>query len=409
MRIVATIAVGAILVALVVAASLALSPGTQSTTPINTDALGMDAQSYASDYGVTVEEARSRLTLQESVGPLQKDLIDNESATFAGLWIQHEPEFRIITSFTQEAEVTVRPHVTGGPLAGIVDTRTADTTLASLQAVQLSAHSLVKSEGIAVESGINVIQNRVELYVVKDAHSDVLLSSLRAQLPNKAHLIEVSKLSEPVTNIYAGLELDPDVGPEPCTTGFSVEHSNGTKGILTAAHCAPGVGNKIEYANVDLPIQDKELGGSHDVLWATTPTYTVRNLINDGTYNRYVYSTATANDHVAGRYLCKYGVATEYGCGDIRLTNYTLDVPCHGGCQWSNTFITVRHSQDGVELADEGDSGGPWFYNNTAYGLMVTRLEVTEIYSDGTRKTFIEGVYMPIHYINALDVSVLTQ
>ena len=406
MRIVATIALGAILIALVVAASLALSPGTETIT---SDALGVDAQAYASDYNVTVEEARRRLTLQGSVGPLQKDLIDNESATFAGLWIQHEPEFRIVTNFTQDAEATVMPHVTGGPLADLVDARTADTTLASLKAIQLSAHSLVKSQRTAVESGINIVQNHVELYVVKGALSDALLSSLRAQLPNKAQLIEVNKLSEPVANIHAGLELDPDVGPEPCTSGFSVEHSNGTKGILTAAHCAPGAGNKIEYANIDLPIQDKEYGGSHDVLWATTPTYTVRNLIYDGTYNRYVYSAAAANDHVAGLYVCKYGVTTRYGCGNIRLTNYALAVPCTGGCQWSHTFVTVRHSQDGVELADEGDSGGPWFYNNTAYGVMVTRLEIIVTYSDGTQKTWIEGVYMPIHYISALDVSVLTQ
>ena len=55
----------ALLIVLVAVVTLAASPGDEST-PITTDAFGMDAQSYASDYDVTLQEAKLRLGLQDS-------------------------------------------------------------------------------------------------------------------------------------------------------------------------------------------------------------------------------------------------------------------------------------------------------------------------------------------------------
>ncbi len=198
------IAVGAILVGLVVAASLALSPGTQNTT----DALGMDAQSYASDYGVTVEEARRRLTLQGSVGPIQKDLVDNESGTFAGLWIQHEPTHRIIARFTRDGEATVRPYITGGPLDGLVDVRTADATLNDLKAAQNGAMTKARGVSVPVESEIDVIGNRVKLFVVNKAGLESSLAEAGEQLPNNVDVVAVNGLSRRTADLFAGLELD---------------------------------------------------------------------------------------------------------------------------------------------------------------------------------------------------------
>ena len=60
MRIVATIAVGAILVALVVAASLALSPGSQSTPDGISDAELMDLQAVADHKGMSLQATIDR-------------------------------------------------------------------------------------------------------------------------------------------------------------------------------------------------------------------------------------------------------------------------------------------------------------------------------------------------------------
>ena len=68
-------------------------------TPL-ADALTFDAQSYADEWGTTLEEAVSRLELQQAIGELQAALEENESGTFGGLWIQHGPEFRVVIRST---------------------------------------------------------------------------------------------------------------------------------------------------------------------------------------------------------------------------------------------------------------------------------------------------------------------
>ena len=46
------------------------------------------------DFGVDVEEAICRLSLQDEIGELGAELAANERDTFAGLRIQHQPDFR---------------------------------------------------------------------------------------------------------------------------------------------------------------------------------------------------------------------------------------------------------------------------------------------------------------------------
>ena len=70
---------------------------------------------------------------------------------------------------------------------------------------------------------------------------------------------------------------------------------------------------------------------------------------------------------------------------------------CSIPCSFSATFIRV-HNEDGDDLADGGDSGGPWFRGNTAYGIMRSQAP------EGA-----DGVYMAINYISDLDISVLTE
>ena len=393
MRIVATIAVGAILVALVVAASLALSPGTQDTTPITTDALGMDAQSYAADFGVTIEEARRRLNLQDSVGLLDEGLTANESATFAGLWIQHEPEFRIVTRFTQGGATAVRSYVADGPLDGLVDVRTAAATLNELMTAQDSATAKAKGVGVPVESEIDVVGNRVKLFVVDKARLESSLAASGVQLPDEVDVVTVSELSQKTTNLHAGLTL------VPCTAGFAVIHSDGREGISTAAHCE----EDVSFNGTDLDFVEGRIGAEYDVEWFEAPTFTLRGLMYDGTNYRVVSNTKSRSQQSVGNYVCKYGKATFYKCGNITTKDFKPDDGdgCNN-CTYSATFVRVHDYQNGNDLSLGGDSGGPWFSGNTAYGMM----------TDKTRDADTEpwdGVYMAINYISGLDVAVKTE
>ena len=119
---------------------------------------------YAEQYGVELLEAVTRLMLQEPAGKLGAALEEHEGDTFAGLWIQHEPEFGIVVVFTRDGQETVRQYIQDGPLEELVEVRQADATLQELMRAQTEAHKIVSEVGFQVASGINVFENQVELY-----------------------------------------------------------------------------------------------------------------------------------------------------------------------------------------------------------------------------------------------------
>lgn len=100
-------------------------------------ALIQDAEAYAYDLGVDIDTALHRLMLQDVVGELSGELAVKEADTYAGLWIQHTPEFRIIARFTHSGKETIRPYIENGLLEYLVDIRTADVSLAELEATQV--------------------------------------------------------------------------------------------------------------------------------------------------------------------------------------------------------------------------------------------------------------------------------
>ena len=66
--------------------------------------------------------------------------------------------------FTRDGQETVRQYIQVGPLEELVEVRHADATLPELMKAQAEAHEIVSRVGFQVASGINVFENRVELY-----------------------------------------------------------------------------------------------------------------------------------------------------------------------------------------------------------------------------------------------------
>jgi hypothetical protein len=359
-----------------------------SGTPDKKDPI-YDAQAYASDTGVNINEALLRFQLQNIAGELDAELTAKEAKTFAGLWIEHTPEFRVVVQFTRNGEETIKPYLKRYPeLASVVEVRTARTSLADLQRAQASVLSSVRALGMPVDSGINVRENRVELYVAKAGVNQFkdALQRKGLSLPDSVMVVPVEKLAEPAASIYGGLPLST------CTSGFSVKKGwiFTTKGITTAAHCP----NSQSYSGNDLPFQSERIGGSYDIQWHTAPGYTVTNKIqwwSDGS-TRDITAKKSRNNQVIGEYVCKYGMTTHYTCGTIVDKNFApnyIEDP-------SPTFIRV--SSTTTDLVEPGDSGGPWFLLNTAYGTTSGHIEPGN-----------DAIYMAVNYIESgLGVSVMT-
>jgi len=129
-------------------------------------------------------------------------------------------------------------------------------------------------------------------------------------------------------------------------------------------------------------------GGPYDFRFLEAPSFSIWNLIFDGSGNRSIFAVKHRDNQVVGEWVCKYGITSGYSCGLISDKNY------HPGDPMNNTLIRVH--LDGHDLSQGGDSGGPWFYGDTAFGVHVGEVNINDAY------------YMAINYLNDYGLTVLT-
>lgn len=256
--------------------------------------------------------------------------------------------------FTRDGEETIRPYIENGPLAGLVEVRIASATLKELEAARAQAVQIADKLGIRVNSGINVLENRAELYVLDLMHFNAALQKAHIRLPAHVEVIQVKELAKEVTDVGGGLAL------RTCTSGFSViYYPTGAKGITTAGHCS----DYQTYNGTVLPYQWGTTGGIYDVQWHTAPGFGVRNWVWDGSGTRYIFDKRFRSSQAVGQLVCKYGMTTGYACG------YIADTAFDG--------VNIRVANTPVQ---GGDSGGPWFLGNTAYGTTISAFGNDAIY-----------------------------
>jgi hypothetical protein len=71
----------------------------------------------------------------------------SEADSYAGMWIQHEPDFRVIVRFTERGEETLLPYLADSPLAELVEVRGASITLAVLAEEQQALGETLQRPG----------------------------------------------------------------------------------------------------------------------------------------------------------------------------------------------------------------------------------------------------------------------
>ncbi len=64
-----------------------------------TESLLYDAENYAERYNVSVSEAVDRLQLQKEIGDLDAALYAASPDMYAGLWIEHDPVYKVVVRY----------------------------------------------------------------------------------------------------------------------------------------------------------------------------------------------------------------------------------------------------------------------------------------------------------------------
>jgi hypothetical protein len=183
------IVLGAVgLLAMVAAAGCASVP---STLPVTSEGVTSDAVAYAEDMGISLDEAVRRLALQPAAGELQAALIERESGVFGGLWIEHEPKFRVVVAVTRDERRVSRRYVAGSVLENVVVMQRVEATLGELEALQHEVMGQLAELGSHPDSGIHVQQNCVELYVADLEVFEARLLGAEVTLPEHVCVTQV--------------------------------------------------------------------------------------------------------------------------------------------------------------------------------------------------------------------------
>ena len=171
--------------------SLDQLPNETSVMTESGEVLNPDVQYYADDFGVDVEEAAYRLSLQEPIGRLNACLNSEEKDSFAGLWIEHEPSYQVFVAFTRDGEDTLAPYITDSALEDIVKVRSAAVTYEELRAVQAETEQLLKPLNTPFSSGINIQENLVELYITDFDTFDAGIQDHDIELPKHLSVVTI--------------------------------------------------------------------------------------------------------------------------------------------------------------------------------------------------------------------------
>lgn len=144
-----------------------------------------------------------------------------------------------------------------------------------------------------------------------------------------------------------------------CTAGFNVVNSAGTSGVATAGHCSDTLTHEntngaTEYA---LTLQSQHQGTWGDFQWHTSTDGEPDDFYYNATSTRDVAAVANPSDNQT---ICRFGHATGAQCSTV------VDTELCATLDGINKCHLVRMD---VDEADGGDSGGPWYYNTTAYGF----------------------------------------
>ena len=365
----------------VVLCSFALTP-VFAETP--SPALLQDAKSYAAQNEVSLDEAVRRLRLQDDVGRLDEMLTKQEPG-FAGLWIEHEPEYRLVVRFSDRAaEKRFRTRVANTPLANVAaELRPAAVSLTQLEKRRATARQRLRQLGFAVDVDINVKENRVEVYSDRAQSVRAAIANERPAFPDRVEVLAVPGLAKPA--VLRGGEGDQGY----CSGGFTVRSTDGTNlGISTAGHC----GNVQLFQGMALPFVAEVFYDAGDVQWHSACGYTdVSNEFNSGIGYRACTGQRLRSQQAIGTYVCKNGNATGRTCGYIQSRSYNPSyIPGNG----EDSYIRVNGY--GATLSAPGDSGSPWFVENLAYGINSGTI------SDG------DAIYMAIDYMHWVGAAILT-
>ena len=345
-------------------------------TAVPTTSINPDAQAYANDLGISIEEASQRLGWEDSIGELNASLEANEGDSFAGLWIEHEPGYKVVVAFVGEGEEVIRPYLTNGQLADVLEIRSAQYTYAELLAAQEASFAIIEQVGTASIGGwVDVKENRAILSV---GNPDLFLQ----EIADAGFTLPPMVLVEPI---------DPDNIPE-SNEGGVIEYEAGDGRIIYFPYQAPSIDSMAALLEGTLVIDESgclrvqhenmTLADAPVVVWH----YGFSLAINDEEIN-----VLNSVDEVVGR----VGKWSRMGGGESRtIVNPEMPTACSGP-YWILGGIETMAEQAIPDIFTQPAAGAIYYYQSKAAANEGTVSGQLAIDSDGCFRVGGYAIFWP--------------
>jgi hypothetical protein len=312
---------------------------------------------YADRFRVSASEAERQLAVADAAGQLAERIARAWPADFAGAWVEHEPSFRVVIAFARDAppaavqDVNAALSSVGARGSDLLIDTGAGRSLEDLfrQADAVRA-SITSDERISAVIAPNIMTGTISVTVAAPDYA--LPATVRA--PNVSLVVNGSTLAAGGEHTYGGGKLST------CTTGFSATRA-GVSGVITAGHC----GSTQTYTQDDGVSYAAPYVTQHRGAWGDFQFHTT----SHDEYDDYYYNWGVRADvgvirsegsQLPGSYICLFGRSSGQVCDTIYTYNVTATFD---GISHQRLVAMYHHWTTG------GDSGGPWFAGNEAWGI----------------------------------------
>lgn len=380
------------------------------TTEITTDTpyTAADVSERAAHLDVSLNEADLRLRLERASIGIEPMLIEAFPDTFAGMWLETEGSPGLTVALTKGAEAALPVIRSMFAIPEAVRTVGVEHSLADLLALQrrlmldrsaLQAEALPLVHALAPTGGnydLDVDTHRNTVVVHLEDRTDALASAFAELYGTEMLTVEGNRgsphcsISDCRYTLRGGLRVEDRYGSD-CTSGFSAV-SGSTYFMLSAAHCssAPARHHAGEYyGSVDRELEYGRVDAERHYRPWPSPWYISASILVDSTDIRPIRYHISWENTARGTWVGKSGEETGTTRGHITSKYHS---------PWwvadSNRFLKAEY------CTEVGDSGGPVFNTNTAYGINSGGVECSHPDAWGT---FGNVVYAK----DALGVSIL--
>lgn len=353
-----------------------------------------DLAIVAQSYGITQAEARERIMLQREAAALAKQL--RERPNFSGMEIRQSKDgMALEVSFAQGAPVPEEVINQFPRVKGLLKVRQTGREIAAQRSLRGRIASILARSKIDA----SIAQKSIDGGVIVETDSVEQVKALVASLDSDIDVrFNPRPVPPPAVNLQGG---NPLAG---CTSGFGAADSlnPSQKGMLSAGHCVVGwnetvaPGKTVTTQGISLPVPRARFHEEDDFLWGYSASHPGTNQIYDGVGLRSISSVRYAIV-VRGQDVCKYGKRTGLKCGVVTEPERTWTTASSG---LIGPLVEITNNR-GENIGQCGDSGGPVFMMNEAYGIL-SRADANGSCLGGS-----QFWYADIYYAGELGVEVL--